>query len=241
MDIRILLEVLDTRQNQYKYTGPMEGQVYGVQVQNGSYSYLEGMLYVQPSLTHPRPPKNTCVIAGETDLYEVLQKILLNYNRKESLLIKMQDKLTAFRSSETDMISGVMDNPCILLREDYKPLVWNGFDGEDEFLWIASIDFKAVSKKGQHLNICYQECSDEIPYPLMIVHYTNPRGKKRYCVLAERNTRFDRVTDPIFLKKICNILQCYTFTNNGIVQPISRLDELLEGMIRRIPVGYQDI
>ena len=69
----------------------------------------------------------------------------------------------------------------------------------------------------------------------MIVHYTNPRGKKRYCVLAERNTRFDRVTDPIFLKKICNILQCYTFTNNGIVQPISRLDELLEGMIRRIP------
>ena len=71
MDIRILLEVLDTRQNQYKYTGPMEGQVYGVQVQNGSYSYLEGMLYVQPSLTHPRPPKNTCVIAGETDLYEV--------------------------------------------------------------------------------------------------------------------------------------------------------------------------
>ena len=42
MDIRILLEVLDTRQNQYKYTGPMEGQVYGVQVQNGSYSYLEG-------------------------------------------------------------------------------------------------------------------------------------------------------------------------------------------------------
>ena len=68
MDIRILLEVLDTRQNQYKYTGPMEGQVYGVQVQNGSYSYLEGMLYVQPSLTHPRPPKNTCVIAGETDL-----------------------------------------------------------------------------------------------------------------------------------------------------------------------------
>lgn len=235
MDIRILLEVLDTRQNQYKYTGPMEGQVYGVQVQNGSYSYLEGMLYVQPSLTHPRPPKNTCVIAGETDLYEVLQKILLNYNRKESLLIKMQDKLTAFRSSETDMISGVMDNPCILLREDYKPLVWNGFDGEDEFLWITSIDFKAVSKKGQHLNICYQECSDEIPYPLMIVHYTNPRGKKRYCVLAERNTRFDRVTDPIFLKKICNILQCYTFTNNGIVQPISRLDELLEGMIRRIP------
>ena len=153
MDIRILLEVLDTRQNQYKYTGPMEGQVYGVQVQNGSYSYLEGMLYVQPSLTHPRPPKNTCVIAGETDLYEVLQKILLNYNRKESLLIKMQDKLTAFRSSETDMISGVMDNPCILLREDYKPLVWNGFDGEDEFLWIASIDFKAVSKKGQHLNM----------------------------------------------------------------------------------------
>ena len=134
MDIRILLEVLDTRQNQYKYTGPMEGQVYGVQVQNGSYSYLEGMLYVQPSLTHPRPPKNTCVIAGETDLYEVLQKILLNYNRKESLLIKMQDKLTAFRSSETDMISGVMDNPCILLREDYKPLVWNGFDGEDEFV-----------------------------------------------------------------------------------------------------------
>lgn len=103
MDIRILLEVLDTRQNQYKYTGPMEGQVYGVQVQNGSYSYLEGMLYVQPSLTHPRPPKNTCVIAGETDLYEVLQKILLNYNRKESLLIKMQDKLTAFRSSETGM------------------------------------------------------------------------------------------------------------------------------------------
>ena len=54
-------------------------------------------------------------------------------------------------------------------------------------------------------------------------------------MLAERNTRFDRVTDPIFLKKICNILQCYTFTNNGIVQPISRLDELLEGMIRRIP------
>lgn len=65
MDIRILLEVLDTRQNQYKYTGPMEGQVYGVQVQNGSYSYLEGMLYVQPSLTHPRPPQNTCVIAGK--------------------------------------------------------------------------------------------------------------------------------------------------------------------------------
>ena len=39
---------------------------------------------------------------GETDLYEVLQKILLNYNRKESLLIKMQDKLTAFRSSESE-------------------------------------------------------------------------------------------------------------------------------------------
>ena len=27
---------------------------------------------------------------------------------------------------------------------------------------ITSIDFKAVSKKGQHLNICYQERSDEI-------------------------------------------------------------------------------
>ncbi len=90
----------------------------------------------------------------------------------------MQESSPAFRSSETDMISGVMDNPCILLREDYKPLVWNGFDGEDEFLWIASIDFKAVSKKGQHLNICYQECSDEIPYPLMIVHYTNTQREK---------------------------------------------------------------
>ena len=29
MDIRILLEVLDTRQNQYKYTGPMEGRYMG--------------------------------------------------------------------------------------------------------------------------------------------------------------------------------------------------------------------
>ena len=235
MDIRILLEVLDAGKNQYKYAGPAEGQVYGVQVQNGSYPYMEGMLYVQPSLTHPHPPNNMCVIAGGNELYETLQKILLDYNRKESLLIRMQDKLNAFRSSETDMISGVMDNPCILLREDYKPLVWNGFEREEEFWWVSRIDFKTVAKKGQNLNICYQEITEEIPYPLMIVQYTNPRGKKRYCVLAGRDTRFDRVADPVFLKKICNILQCYTFTNNGIVQPISRLDELLESMVHEIP------
>ena len=65
MDIRILLEVLDTRQNQYKYTGPMEGQVYGVQVQNGSYSYLEGMLYVQPSLTIPARLKIPVSLRGK--------------------------------------------------------------------------------------------------------------------------------------------------------------------------------
>lgn len=110
---------------------------------------MEGMLYVQPSLTHPHPPNNMCVIAGGNELYETLQKILLDYNRKESLLIRMQDKLNAFRSSETDMISGVMDNPCILLREDYKPLVWNGFEREEEFWWVSRIDFKTVAKKGR--------------------------------------------------------------------------------------------
>ena len=78
MDIRILLEVLDAGKNQYKYAGPAEGQVYGVQVQNGSYPYMEGMLYVQPSLTHPHPPNNMCVIAGGNELYETLQKILLD-------------------------------------------------------------------------------------------------------------------------------------------------------------------
>ena len=67
-------------------------------------------------------------LRGKQIFYEVLQKILLNYNRKESLLIKMQDKLTAFRSSETGHdFGGHGIIRVILLREDYKPLVWNGF------------------------------------------------------------------------------------------------------------------
>lgn len=235
MDIGILLKMLDASQNQYKYSGPRNGQVYGVQIQNGSYPYLEEILYFQPSLSHPHPPKNICVIAGKSELYGTLQRILLNYNRKESLFIKMQDQLNAFRSSETDMISQVMDNPCILLREDYKPLVWNGFEKEEDFQWISKINFKAAVKKGECLNPYFQESSDEIPYNLMIVHYINPRGKRRYCVLIEKRAQFDPIIDPIFLKKICNTLQCYTFTNNGIVPPISRLDELLESMIFSIP------
>lgn len=234
MEIKILLEVLDAARIQYKYTGPSAGQVYGVQIQNDSDPYLEEMLYFQPS-SPLKLPENISIITGNNGLFVTLQKILLNYNRKESLIIRMQDQLSAFRTSETDMISGVMDNPCILLREDYKPLVWNGFGTEEDFSWISKIDFMTVHKKGQNLNVCFQEHSDEIPYDLMIVHYTNPRGKKRYCVLAERDTRFDRITDPIFLGKICNILQCYTFKNNGIVQPVSRLDELLECLIQEVP------
>ncbi len=87
MDIRILLEVLYQTKSVQIYRAPWKGKAGMGSRQNGSYySYLEDAVFSS------RQPKseNTCVIAGETDLYEVLQKILLNYNPR-SPCSKMQE------------------------------------------------------------------------------------------------------------------------------------------------------
>lgn len=235
MEMATLLKVLDASLTSYEYAGSKEKEIYGVQIQNGSYPYLDGMLYFQDSLSHPTPPQNVCVISGDRNLYETIQRIILDYSRKESLLIKMQDQLSAYRSSETEMISGIMGNPSIILREDYKPLVWNGFAGEEDFPWISEIPCKETQKRSEELHVYIQEMSDQVPFTFMVVPYTNSRGKRRYCVLVERETKFDRVIDPIFLEKICNTLQCYTFTNTGVVQPVSRLEELIKNMLYTVP------
>lgn len=73
MLVRILLEVLDFENIVYEYAGPEDAQIYGVQMQNGTYKYKEGILYMQRSLLQPKPPQDMCVIAGDFGLYDIFR------------------------------------------------------------------------------------------------------------------------------------------------------------------------
>lgn len=235
MDIGILLNVLDAENEKYQYIGPKDTCVYSVQFQNGSYRYLDGILYFQRELSYPVPPKNICVIAGGHKLYEKLQKILTYYAKKESTLIQMQERLTAFRESETDMVLNVMENPCIFLKENFEPLIWGGFPERENFHWLDAVDMNRFKDK-KSLQISTENASEKLPYNLMLVHYYNVRGKKRHIIVADRNKKFNTVIDPLFLKKICFILERYVFVENQFVHSGSRLEELLKSMITEIPV-----
>lgn len=230
MWIHTIFEVLKQKKVQYEYSGPEQVQVYGVQLQNGSYPYLEGILYMQKSISYPMPPKNMCVIAGGLEIYDILQRALLKFTRKESLLSNMQEGKDRLLVIEAKRISEIMENPCILLREDYKVFSWYGFEQEDEFKWLYEVNFKALYEEddsSEPLTISFSNISQT----LMMNWYINRNGKKRYCIVVERDTEMDEIIDSIFLRNICNILHYdYPFYAE-LTQSTSKIDFLLKKMI----------
>lgn len=189
MLVRTLLEVLDFENIVYEYAGPEEAQIYGVQMQNGTYKYKEGILYMQRSLLQPKPPQDMCVIAGDFGLYDILQDKILSYFQKEAALLKMQESLLKEDSliNEAAGIAEIMGNPCILLREDKKVLAWNGFRGTEEFEWASRLDLEKICGENEGITVCYCEQSAEAPYALMAAFFMNLRGERRYCSGKEKS------------------------------------------------------
>lgn len=243
MLVRTLLEVLDFENIVYEYAGPEEAQIYGVQMQNGTYKYKEGILYMQRSLLQPKPPQDMCVIAGDFGLYDILQDKILSYFQKEAALLKMQEFLLKKDSliNEIAGIAEIMGNPCILLREDKKALAWNGFRGTEEFEWASRLDLEKICGENEGITVCYCEQSADAPYALMAAFFMNLRGERRYCIVVEKKNRFDRVLDVFFLKSICTFLNNGKNIEGGNYKAEAKIDGIIKNMFFSPPKDKESI
>lgn len=243
MLVKTLLEVLDYENIVYEYAGPEDVQIYGVQMQNGTYKYKEGILYMQRSLLQPKPPQGMCVIVGSFELYDILQDRVLAYFQKEAALLKMQTSLLKEDSliNQIAGISEIMGNPCILLREDKKILAWKGFRGTEEFEWITRLDLEKLCTENGDMTVCYCEQFEEAPYAMMAASFMNLRGERRYCIVVEKKNRFDRVVDGIFLEKICTFLNNEKNIQEGNYKAEAKIDGIIKSMIFSVPKDKESV
>jgi len=248
MLIKTLLDILDSQNIVYEYTGPKTAQIYAVQMQNGAYRYKEGILYMKQIIQKPEPPRNMCVIAGGEELYDIIQDELLSYSKRETALLKLQYSIAEENSlaGTVTRIAGFMGNPCVLFRDDKKVLAWSGFPetGESELSmhpdsgrfrrWIDGVDLEKVCEENEDIIACCGQ-SGEQPYTFMAASFINSRGVRRYCVVIEQQNAFKPVADKIFLKNVCAFLDHSQTCRDVDYRPEDRIDAILKSMLLAVP------
>lgn len=234
MLVKILLDVLDNEDIVYEYTGSEMAHVYAVQM-DGLYGYKEGVLYIRQTFPEPELPQNVCMITGNDGLYNTIQDLLLSYSKKETALLRMHSMLSEGVSLTDEMAEAakIMENPCILLREDKKVIAWGGLREIEEFLWVTDIELKKICAENGVV-VC-EDKSVQQSYAYMAVAFVNSRGRKRYLVVIAQSNEFQLVTDKIFLKNVCVFLEHGGSVHETDYKPGDRIDAILKNMLFAVP------
>lgn len=204
------------------YYGPAEASVCACVPFEAGQNPLPGLLYFRAVKaeagmreTRHSYAAGASVLEAEPAVYETVQKLLLSYAGRERALIELHMEMAGDYSlvREIALCEQVMDNPALLLREDFSPLAWHGFSETDSFAELRTIDRSWLLNLLEVQGITKLEAEDGRRHR-WLVGFLRHKGEKSRFLFVQEVRRFEAKSDSDMMRKLCSVLS-NTMQENG--------------------------